>query len=580
MKKSLLILFLLFLIPVFIFAVDSVRIVANNEADAVRIENQKIDVSTVSAFQYIASGTYIANASAAFTTENQIGIFFATNVSVLQGGNLGVGTDRPTSFIDVFGGSLTIRGANAGLKVHGNIEIDSATIRGVLTSTNGIRVKEVTFGDGTTQTTAGGGGGDNLGSHVATQALNMNQFQILRVSSLTVTGNMEVSSSNVKGVLWSTNSVTAKSYFYGDGTEQTTANAGTQSSFSGSLATGTLNMGGFQILQISSLSVVGNAVVSSLTVQGVLTTTNTSIFQDISMSSFAVRSGTVSINGVKYIYPPADGSNGQVLKTNASGVLSWSADDNTGGAGSSLAGSLATGTLNMGGFQILQVSSFSVVGNAVVSSLTVQGVLTTTNTATFQDISMSSFAVRSGTASFNGVKYIYPPADGSNGQVLKTNASGVLTWSADNNTGGTTNAETTYTIKMAGGGDVFLATSSFSPITGSMFVAGFTTWTVINVQGFIGAKTSTVGSTFFNLAISTDTGASSNWVYVLPQIEVATNTHYSTWVSTSFVINSNNRIALHTTGVPGVVVGGSGDIVGTPPVEYGLLIRARRPDEK
>ncbi|MEK7591223.1 MAG: hypothetical protein AAB489_03385, partial [Patescibacteria group bacterium] len=44
--------------------------------------------------------------------------------------------------------------------------------------------------------------------------------------------------------------------------------------------------------------------------------------------------GTITFNNVAYTFPQFDGAaSGKVLKTNAAGVLSWSADNDTGGAG-------------------------------------------------------------------------------------------------------------------------------------------------------------------------------------------------------------------------------------------------------
>ena len=85
-------------------------------------------------------------------------------------GGIGIGLNgaTPSSILDVSGGSLTIRGAGAGIKLHGLISGTSAQFSGTVTSTSGFiaggsTVTTITWGDGTISTSASVGGGSGGG---------------------------------------------------------------------------------------------------------------------------------------------------------------------------------------------------------------------------------------------------------------------------------------------------------------------------------------------------------------------------------------------------------------------------------
>jgi hypothetical protein len=129
--------------------------------------------------------------------------------------------------------------------------------------------------------------------------------------------------------------------------------------------------------------------------------------------------GKVSISGLKY--PSTDGANGQVLQTNGSGILSWV--NNAGGGGGS------TGDLSIIGSTISGPSNADVnifqggLGHIVLDGLKIRDNKIST---TSSNSNLELTANASGKVSISGI--VYPTTDGSNGQVLQTNGSGVLSF--------------------------------------------------------------------------------------------------------------------------------------------------------
>ncbi len=129
--------------------------------------------------------------------------------------------------------------------------------------------------------------------------------------------------------------------------------------------------------------------------------------------------GKVSISGLKY--PSTDGASGQVLQTNGSGVLSWV--NNAGGGGGS------TGDLSIIGSTISGPSNADVnIFQGGTGHIVLDGVKIRDNkiSTTSSNSNLELTANASGKVSISGI--IYPTTDGSNGQVLTTNGSGVLSF--------------------------------------------------------------------------------------------------------------------------------------------------------
>ena len=94
--------------------VDQVTIVNRVGADQVGIANDKVEISTGSFFQVIASGTVQASS---FSFINGTGLLDTSGSTQTKTGGLGLGTSAPSSKFEIVGGSLTIRGIGGGLVV-------------------------------------------------------------------------------------------------------------------------------------------------------------------------------------------------------------------------------------------------------------------------------------------------------------------------------------------------------------------------------------------------------------------------------------------------------------------------------
>ncbi len=160
-----------------------------------------------------------------------------------------------------------------------------------------------------------------------------------------------------------------------------------------------------------------------------------------------------------YTLPSIDGLSGQVLKTNGSGVLSWSNDDGlvyTAGSGIGIAGNTISNTAPDQLVSLHAGSGIAVSGtypNFTVAS-TING---TQWTSSGSSVYYNSGNVGIGTAApayklevagtgyfSNQLKigsYTLPSVDGLSGQVLKTDGAGNLAWSNDDNTSYTAGAD-------------------------------------------------------------------------------------------------------------------------------------------
>lgn len=138
---------------------------------------------------------------------------------------------------------------------------------------------------------------------------------------------------------------------------------------------------------------------------------------------------TITLRGVTYTLPAADGTSGQVLQTNGSGTLSWAAASSGFVTGSGTTGKIPKWSSSSGLTDSLLSESGSIV--------TVTGGLTVTGNGSFATASVTS------TLTVNGVGYTFPASDGSSGYVLSTNGSGTLSWIA---AGGLSGSGTTGTL--------------------------------------------------------------------------------------------------------------------------------------
>ena len=159
--------------------------------------------------------------------------------------------------------------------------------------------------------------------------------------------------------------------------------------------------------------------------------------------------GSIVLDGLNW--PQADGTANFVLKTNGSGQLAW-ADANTLGLSVGITDIVEDTTPQLGGDLDVQT-------NKIITS------------ASNADIKIEP----SGTGKVKLGNIAYPNSDGSNGQVLKTNGSGVLGW-ADKQDPTLVN-DRQPNIQSTG-------QHWYRPLTGAFYTARNNAWEPINDDGF------------------------------------------------------------------------------------------------
>ena len=161
--------------------------------------------------------------------------------------------------------------------------------------------------------------------------------------------------------------------------------------------------------------------------------------------------GTGKVKIDNNFWPNTDGAAGYVLQTDGTGVLGW-VNGATLGTGVYLTDIVQDTTPQLGG-------DLDVQGNKITTS------------QTNGDIKID--AIGTGKVKLNSIAY--PNADGANGQVLKTNGSGVLDW-ADKQDPTIVN-DSQPAIQSTG-------QHWYRPLTGAFYTARSGTWESINDDGF------------------------------------------------------------------------------------------------
>ena len=152
----------------------------------------------------------------------------------------------------------------------------------------------------------------------------------------------------------------------------------------------------------------------------------------------------------------------------------------------------------------------SVGGNATTSGSLVVGTTNPTINLNAGDLFVGGNATVTSNLSIGGVAYVWPNADGSSGQVLKTNGLGVLTWSADDTTAGSGMNDWQVIFPNA------LAPTSTNDLTG-LFVTASSTFSNLRIDGSLNATTTNID----NLNIFT--GATTTSLYASNDLTVAGN---------------------------------------------------------
>lgn len=169
---------------------------------------------------------------------------------------------------------------------------------------------------------------------------------------------------------------------------------------------------------VNNINIENQATGSGPTVSAVGTDTN------VDLNLLPQAAGSVVIDGLKW--PQADGSANQVLETDGSAQLSWVAN-----AGSGLASVVDDTTPQLGG-------DLDVNGNDIVS-------------VSAGDINITPDTT--GDIVLDGLKW--PQADGTSGQVLKTNGSAQLSWTSSASGGRVIQVVNTQTGAVATGTTTF-----------------------------------------------------------------------------------------------------------------------------
>jgi len=184
----------------------------------------------------------------------------------------------------------------------GNIYINDGDTGQVLTKDS----------DGSLKWTNASSLGDNLGNHTATQNLNMNNYAIVQVSSMTFSNqSLAISSGSAyfgganAGITISTNVEVAgqikAAKFIGDGSGLT----GTGDNLGNHIATKTLDMAGYDIIKIKELSLGSSGVVKISTAtnqfggagNGVLISTHTEVSGQLYVGGAATMASTLNVTG-------------------------------------------------------------------------------------------------------------------------------------------------------------------------------------------------------------------------------------------------------------------------------------------
>jgi hypothetical protein len=136
--------------------------------------------------------------------------------------------------------------------------------------------------------------------------------------------------------------------------------------------------------------------------------------------------GAIQTANLNFILPTDAGSNGKVLSTNGSGALSWT----TPSPDWSAPGTIGATTPNTGAFTTLSASgamSLQPTGTGAGNTGEIRWYELAANGTNYS-------AFKAADAMAANVIYTLPSADGSSGNMLTTNGSGVLSWSSSVNT--------------------------------------------------------------------------------------------------------------------------------------------------
>jgi uncharacterized protein YjbI with pentapeptide repeats len=460
-------------------------IISNVTLDNVTIQTENFDNVTLSNVSILSGNATLTNITATqanVTTANVANMQSAnvtitggsitgiTDLAIADGGtgassasgartNLGLGTiaTQDANNVSISGGII----ANVTLD---NVTVDVETLSNV-TLVN-VSVTSGTFTGITAANIAGANissGNATLTNVTATQA----NLTTANVGNLQ-TANAQITGGSVSGVSFANVTISSGNASFTNVTATqanlTTANIGTVQTASLQATGGTANSISMASVTISS----GNATFTNVTATqanlttanvGNLQTANAQItggtitvsditlnaqgdvrFADADSSNWVAFQGPATVaTNVTWTLPSVDGASGEVLTTDGSGTLSWSAGGGGGtgdvvGPASSTDNAFARFDLTTG--KLLQNSNATLsdagapifVGSVDISGTSASGA----DIKLYEDTDNGTnyVAFKAAASIPANVTWTLPAADGTNGQVLSTNGSGTLAWSA------------------------------------------------------------------------------------------------------------------------------------------------------
>lgn len=320
---------------------------------------------------------------------------------------------------------------------------------------------------------------NNLSGYSTTKVLEVGGIYGTDISGNTISGN----TINAAGAYTLTRGVgTSGQYLQTDGLGNTKWEtvAGTSvinwglNNLSGYSTTKILEVGGLGGTDISGNTVSGNSVYGSRIV-------GDRIYSDNWVSGNTISGNTINVAGA-YTLTQGAGTSGQFLQTNGSGSTLWATPTNNRYNLDNLEGYSTTKILQVGGIGGNLISGNTVSGNSAFLSIVESDII--------RSSIVTGTTISANTINVSG-DYTFPQTDGSNGQVMKTDGSGVLTWQSS-----TASSSGSLIFTFDGGGSQIATNSTiWARIP---YNATINTWEISSL---------TTGSTVINIHRTTYTGA-------------------------------------------------------------------------
>lgn len=247
--------------------------------------------------------------------------------------------------------------------------------------------------------------------------------------------------------------------------------------------------------------------------------------------------GAIQAANLNFILPTDAGSNGKVLTTNGSGALSWT----TPSPDWSAPGAIGSTTPNTGAFTTLSASgamSLQPTGTGAGNTGEIRWYELAANGTNYS-------AFKAADAMAANVIYTLPSADGSSGNMLTTNGSGVLSWSSSVNT---TNVTASGNLAVNGNTALGDANTDVTSLKGSLRVFDTDATHYTEIKGPDG----TAQTANLNFILPTNGGSANNMLIT----DGSGNLSWSSSVNTTNVTASGDLAVGGNTALGN----GSGDI--------------------